>query len=112
MDYYLLFSSFGQTAIFLLGGLTKETDPVAVYLHSGDICIMSNECRLAYHAVPRIVPAPKTDLPYINEFVSSEKRRKDSEDFSSFERYLETSRINMNVRQVLQMGQSFPDPKT
>ncbi|RDD42458.1 DNA oxidative demethylase ALKBH1 [Trichoplax sp. H2] len=51
-----LFSiSFGQKAIFLLGGRTTSVTPVAMYIESGDICIMSGESRLAYHAVPRII---------------------------------------------------------
>ncbi|KAK6999381.1 alkylated DNA repair protein alkB 1 [Biomphalaria glabrata] len=53
-----LFSiSFGQTAVFLLGGKTKSVQPMAVYVRSGDICIMSGESRLAYHAVPKILPS-------------------------------------------------------
>lgn len=48
--------SLGQTAIFLLGGVTKATEPVAVYLRSGDITVLSGDSRLAYHAVPRILP--------------------------------------------------------
>ena len=54
--------SFGQPAIFLLGGTSKSQRPHAMYLHSGDIVIMMKESRLAYHAVPRIVSA-KHGLP-------------------------------------------------
>ncbi|KAL8590340.1 hypothetical protein ACOMHN_006456 [Nucella lapillus] len=50
--------SFGQDAIFLMGGPTKEQTPTAVRLHSGDICVMSGKARLAHHAVPRILPSP------------------------------------------------------
>ncbi|KAK0059839.1 alkylated DNA repair protein alkB 1 [Biomphalaria pfeifferi] len=58
-----LFSiSFGQTAVFLLGGKTKSVQPMAVYVRSGDICIMSGESRLAYHAVPKIL---SSSLPAI-----------------------------------------------
>lgn len=48
--------SFGQTCVFLLGGLTKSVEPMAVYLRSGDICVMSGQSRLSYHAVPKIRP--------------------------------------------------------
>ena len=48
--------SFGQDAIFLLGGQTKAVEPNAIMLHSGDVCIMSGPSRLAYHAVPCILP--------------------------------------------------------
>lgn len=47
--------SFGQKAIFLLGSQTLLTTPVAMYIESGDVCIMSAKSRLAYHAVPRII---------------------------------------------------------
>ncbi|XP_071962026.1 nucleic acid dioxygenase ALKBH1-like [Antedon mediterranea] len=53
-----LFSiSFGQTAVFLIGGPTKTTKPVAMFVNSGDVIVMSGSARLAYHAVPRIIPA-------------------------------------------------------
>lgn len=32
--------SFGQTAIFLLGGKTKEEKPSAIFLKSGDIVVI------------------------------------------------------------------------
>ena len=65
MNECLWFSicSFGQSAIFLLGGETKATKPLAMYLHSGDIVVMAKEARLAYHAVPRILQLKKDSLP-------------------------------------------------
>lgn len=55
--------SFGQTAIFLIGGPTKDEKPVAIFLKSGDIAVMSKESRLSYHAVPKIM---KTDVGWLN----------------------------------------------
>ncbi|TMW42474.1 hypothetical protein DOY81_012445, partial [Sarcophaga bullata] len=53
-----LFSfSFGQTAIFLIGGTTKEEKPCAMFLESGDVLVMSQQSRLCYHAVPRVMKA-------------------------------------------------------
>ncbi|CAL8068554.1 unnamed protein product [Orchesella dallaii] len=53
-----LFSlSYGQSAIFLIGGKTKNERPQPVLLQSGDIAIMSGESRLSYHGVPKILPA-------------------------------------------------------
>ncbi|GJQ74902.1 putative 2OG-Fe(II) oxygenase superfamily [Trypoxylus dichotomus] len=53
-----LFSlSFGQTALFLIGGTTIDIKPTALFLHSGDVVILSNDARLAYHGVPRILHA-------------------------------------------------------
>ncbi|CAG7731592.1 unnamed protein product, partial [Allacma fusca] len=52
-----LFSlSFGQTALFLIGGETKEETPLGVYLKSGDIAVMAGPSRLSYHGVPKILP--------------------------------------------------------
>ncbi|KAM7349787.1 alpha-ketoglutarate-dependent dioxygenase AlkB isoform 2-T2 [Cochliomyia hominivorax] len=51
-----LFSfSFGQTAIFLIGGETREEKPSALFLESGDVLVMSQQSRLCYHAVPRVM---------------------------------------------------------
>ncbi|XP_013101547.1 nucleic acid dioxygenase ALKBH1 [Stomoxys calcitrans] len=53
-----LFSfSFGQTAIFLIGGKTREEKPTALFIESGDVLVMSKESRLCYHAVPRVMKA-------------------------------------------------------
>ena len=48
--------SFGQPCIFLLGGATKQIEPLAMFLNSGDIIVMSGACRLSYHAVPKVIP--------------------------------------------------------
>ena len=42
----------------MIGGCTKQEKPVPLFLHSGDIVVMSEESRLAYHAVPRVVEEP------------------------------------------------------
>ena len=47
--------SLGQSCVFLLGGKTKETEPTAMLLRSGDVVILSGEARRCYHGVPRIV---------------------------------------------------------
>lgn len=41
--------------------------PLSVFLRSGDVCVMSGDCRLAYHAVPRIL-APTSEEPLISLF--------------------------------------------
>ncbi|KAE8744004.1 hypothetical protein FOCC_FOCC009370 [Frankliniella occidentalis] len=140
-----LFSfSFGQTAIFLLGGKSLEEAPTAMYIKSGDIVIMSKHSRECYHGIPKIVAAQEfpwnifqnsnrpsanlggqkssEDCPYppckkthtdstenLNEKQTSIKQERKNlidnilkeEFWSPFHRYIEQSRINMNVRQVL-----------
>lgn len=48
--------SFGCTAIFLLGGATKQTKPIPIYIRSGDVVVMFGPGRLNYHGVARIMP--------------------------------------------------------
>ena len=55
--------SFGQDCIFLIGGPTKAIAPVPLFLHSGDISLMTGPARLSFHAVPRILQA---DPSYID----------------------------------------------
>ena len=161
-DHFMMqlffFYSFGQPAIFLLGGSTKETRPIAMYIESGDIVVMSGPARLAYHAVPKILQSPNNTLPEcftLNvdtlELEKTAEYIKPSDDtdtsqappgakpktecchkceqgynecvreintniiktlktlkWDAYCDYLKTSRINMNVRQVLKPGQQFP----
>jgi hypothetical protein len=59
-----LFSiSFAQSAIFLIGGDTKEIEQLSIYLRSGDIVVMSGKSRKSYHAVPKVIPTNSTELP-------------------------------------------------
>ena len=171
--------SFGQTAIFLVGGTTREEKPMAIYLRSGDMAVMMGPRRLAYHAIPRVLACdrssvrecfklPSTDSP--NDHLPSHESTNDSlthsEDskrtqdklssdnvtircegcdasasstrdnlhckdcaalqisklnadidsvmmyltddvWKPFAQYLDSSRINMNVRQVFKPGQNF-----
>lgn len=40
----------GNAAVFLIGGLTRDTEPTPILLRSGDVVIMSGPaCRRAYH---------------------------------------------------------------
>lgn len=49
-------SSFGQSAIFLIGGKSKQVKPTPLLLRSGDVVIMAGDARLAHHGVPKILP--------------------------------------------------------
>ncbi|KAG8229908.1 hypothetical protein J437_LFUL009772 [Ladona fulva] len=119
-------SDFGQSAVFLLGGKTKDEEPVAMLIKSGDVVIMSGESRLCYHGIPLIVPA--TSCPWdVNERENQDSsfnedhciKENEPQSFQSsvfkecysakswepFKEYISTARINMNVRQVLPVGQ-------
>ncbi|KAJ2951836.1 hypothetical protein O0L34_g13999 [Tuta absoluta] len=121
-----LFSvSFGQSAIFLIGGKDKSIEPSAILLQSGDIVVMSKEARLCYHAVPKILPTETTPwndqdksignpccdikLKYLSnteDLVTKMNRNSNNSEWSEFSDYIKQSRINMNVRQVLNDKQS------
>ncbi|XP_038629700.1 nucleic acid dioxygenase ALKBH1 [Scyliorhinus canicula] len=119
MDYSkpLLSFSFGQSAVFLLGGLKRQDPPLPMFIHSGDIVIMSDRSRLFYHAVPRIVPnlegraVPSClEITPIRDNCSADTsyQQSDENDWEICMKYLQSSRINMTVRQVVGIGQSFP----
>ncbi|KAI4463871.1 alkylated dna repair protein alkb-related [Holotrichia oblita] len=114
LDAPLISLSFGQTALFLIGGHTIDVKPTAIFLHSGDVVIMSKAARLAYHGVPRIIQSNDSSWDISPEdcsgnFVNVEKDNLricyDKTLWGPFEQYLRSSRININVRQVLHQGQ-------
>ena len=71
----------------MIGGRSLKDKCNALLLRSGDIIVMSGVSRLCYHAVPRILEA-RCHLPLP----------------PSYQEYINKSRINMNIRQVLQNG--------
>ncbi|XP_031136229.1 nucleic acid dioxygenase ALKBH1 [Sander lucioperca] len=113
----LLSFSFGQSAIFLLGGLRRQDPPIAMYMHSGDVMVMSGQSRLLYHAVPRIISAPQGRTALEMEGCSLASPQQgcsvvepvSEKDWAVCSRYIQSSRVNVTVRQVLGPGQSFPD---
>jgi len=133
--------SFSQSAVFLIGGQTKDIKPTALFVHSGDVIVMSQQSRLAYHGVPKILTSRHPCVPdCLTEaalrqriqqikslqscLVEMERCTSKSRDLESnksgfhctdilkfnyqwllsnwkhFEQYLNTTRINMNIRQV------------
>uniref|UniRef100_A0A8C2XKY9 Nucleic acid dioxygenase ALKBH1 n=2 Tax=Cyclopterus lumpus TaxID=8103 RepID=A0A8C2XKY9_CYCLU len=116
----LLSFSFGKSAIFLLGGTRRQDPPTAMYMHSGDVMVMSGQSRLLYHAVPRIVAAPQGHPALEMEGCSSASTLHDCSmveplsetDWAVCSRYTQSARVNVTVRQVLGPGQSFSETPT
>ncbi|XP_029675857.1 nucleic acid dioxygenase ALKBH1 [Formica exsecta] len=100
-----LFSiSFGQTAIFLIGGPKQEDSANAIFLRSGDVVIMSGSSRLRYHGVPKILSASR--IPWDdNGEDNRETFTYNYDDWRKARTYIVEARINMNIRQVLEPGQ-------
>lgn len=107
LDSPLFSISFGQSAIFLIGGLERDHEPLPILLNSGDVLIMSKQSRLCYHAVPRVFQCDRQAWS-VNEDTTQCKELADedvqkcvnSDEWKPFENYLLDSRINVNVRQV------------
>lgn len=109
-----LFSiSFGQAAVFLIGGRDKSDPATPLLLRSGDVLVMAKESRLCYHAVPRILHGSEerwNELGEEGEEKCSENndlwsKCRDSGFWRPFDMYLRDCRINLNVRQVLNKDQ-------
>lgn len=104
----LISISFGQSAIFLIGGETRDEEPLPILLESGDCLIMAEKSRFLFHAVPRVFKIQRNVYPWntdqssiycsnLNQNVLDECRNDDS--WNVFNTYLDDSRINLNVRQ-------------
>jgi alkylated DNA repair protein alkB family protein 1 len=89
----LISFSFGNAAVFLIGGQTKiESKPSPILLRSGDIILMTGSSRLCFHAVPRILSDPLLyEILYKNI---------DDNNNKVCWSYIHDKRININVRQV------------
>ena len=85
--------SFGLPAVFLMGGRTRDTTPLATILRHGDIVIMGGEARAGYHGVPRIIEEHTEEVrqPVHENLHGTEAGN--LEDVLS-------GRVNVNVRQV------------
>ena len=91
----------GNAAVFLIGGLTRDAEPIPILLRSGDVVIMSGPaCRRAYHGVPRILEGT-LPLHLQSDALQDERSKKGWE---PYEEYMRTTRININVRQVFPKG--------
>lgn len=87
--------SLGCKAIFLLGGKSRDDEPLAMFLRSGDAVLMAGEARECFHGVPRIF----TDKEH-SEIAALEKQLSISSSDRCFFDYISSSRININIRQV------------
>lgn len=89
-----------------------------MFMHSGDVMVMTGQSRLLYHAVPRIVPAPLDSLAEKMEGCRDAKQPVSAssvmepltmDDWAVCSKYIQSCRINMTVRQVLGPEQCFPE---
>lgn len=55
--------SLGDTAVFRLGGLTRNDPTRSIRLHSGDVVVLGGDARLAYHGIDRVLPGTSALVP-------------------------------------------------
>jgi alkylated DNA repair protein alkB family protein 1 len=111
--------SMGLPAIFLMGGKSKEDEPVLpILVRPGDVMCMGGDSRMNFHGVARLLPTTVT-LPRIastmsptvdqqvtlDGFPQASKEMIPEVDKAAFEEYLSHHRINITVRQV------YPDAR-
>lgn len=88
--------SLGCKAVFLLGGSTRDEPPLAMFVRSGDVVLMAGSARQCFHGVPRIFSEEKeAELPDFASVTDIDRVQ-----LSPILKYLESSRINVNIRQV------------
>ena len=88
----LISLSLGESAIFLVGGTTRDKKPIAFMLDSGDALVMSGESRRIFHGIPRIIE------DRMNEALLD--GWKDTKDGANIRKFIRGTRVNINVRQV------------
>lgn len=89
LEQPLVSLSVGCPAIFLMGGPSKDIQPTAVLLRSGDAVLLTGPARRSYHGVPRILPGTNTMGQAAGEAPSMA---------ATISMYLEQCRINVSVR--------------
>lgn len=94
MEAPLVSISIGRSAVFLLGGKSRDDEPVrAIIVRSGDLNILSGPSRLLFHGVPKILPE--------STFVLPDGADRDDATLEACLKLFENCRININVRQVI-----------
>ncbi|XP_057328579.1 nucleic acid dioxygenase ALKBH1-like [Microplitis mediator] len=96
----LISISFGQTAVFLIGGSKLEDPANGIFIRSGDVVIMTGQSRLNYHGVPRILADESLTWE-----LDEGNHLNNYHDWSKAKTFINETRININVRQVLKPGQ-------
>lgn len=88
--------SLGNACVFVIGADTRDVEPLPVLLRSGDVLVMTGPSRGAFHGVPKIIEGT---LPDHLKWNASPPDSNPGE-WEPMGRYMEQTRINVNVRQV------------
>ncbi|KAJ1997577.1 hypothetical protein H4R26_005783 [Coemansia thaxteri] len=98
MDAPLISFSIGLSCIYLIGSATRDTEPTALMLRSGDVLAMCGESRMAYHGVPRVFAGTSPEFLSCPAAGDQDKAAEMYPEWHYFARYLSRHRINCNAR--------------
>ncbi|XP_047136393.1 nucleic acid dioxygenase ALKBH1 isoform X1 [Hydra vulgaris] len=122
----LISYSFGQAAVFLIGGPTRDIKPEGIWVRTGDIILMTGPSRTAFHAVPCIITKNQKTIPHdigvscqlwqTSEYFPAAESAEyckcidcshhlwtnamNDSSWEKFAEYISKTRININIRQV------------
>ena len=82
--------SLGCDAVFLIGGVSKDIAPTALWVHSGDAIVLSGPARQCYHGVPRVMPGQTS-------FRDSSGVCACQQEIAT---YMQSARVNISIRQT------------
>jgi len=104
MEKPIVSCSFGNTVIFLIGGRTRDVEPTALFIRSGDIVFMAGHARYCYHGVPKMMAGTSPD--FLCTF--NPETEADSQNWCpELSEYMKDARVNMNVRQVRKVAREM-----
>lgn len=101
--------SIGLPAVFLLGGESKNDEPVPILVRSGDVMLLAGKSRLSYHGMARVIPnfaslPPVSNSDFVHKVSTSEDMKIPPDEKDATDDFLNHFRININIRQVLPHG--------
>lgn len=102
----LISISLGNEAIFLISK-HDNIEPLPIWIRSGDILIMSKKIRFALHSVARVCQntCPKQLIQYFDQ----QQINNQNKEIQLMKKYIMESRINFNIRQVIDIETKQPD---
>ncbi len=114
--------SLGLSAVFLLGGTTKDSAVIPILVRPGDVMLLAGDSRLCYHGMARVIP-DEVSIPIVDPQIGGANvtdfqirswqnittkventRCIPKKDTEPVKRFLSRHRININLRQVLPHG--------
>lgn len=72
---------------------TRDVEPTALLLRSGDVVVMAEEARACYHGIPRVL----TDRPLPQELMQAAEQH-DGQVFTPYIHHMQGCRINISMR--------------